>query len=78
MKGFTRRSLHPENSTPKPQKGGYPAPNRVTFLTGTNRDFPIWRRHGEAQTGEEAMAPIRVPIRLLDFGWRDSSGFGVP
>src|SRR5258705_2820157 len=28
-----------------PQKGGYPAPNRVTFLTGANRDFHNWRRH---------------------------------
>ena len=24
---------------------GYPAPNRVTFLAGVNRDFPNWRRH---------------------------------
>ncbi len=30
---------------PKPRKGGYPAPNRVIFLTGANRDFPNWRRH---------------------------------
>jgi len=44
-KGFTRRSLHPENSTPNPQKGGYPAPSRVTFLTGAKRDFSNWRRH---------------------------------
>src|SRR5260370_21921457 len=29
---------------PNPQKGGYPAPDRVTFLTGANRDFPNWRR----------------------------------
>jgi hypothetical protein len=29
---------------PNPQKGGYPAPDRVTFLTGPNRDFPNWRR----------------------------------
>jgi hypothetical protein len=43
--GFTRRSLHPENSTPNPQKGGYPAPNRVAFLTGAKRDFSNWRRH---------------------------------
>jgi hypothetical protein len=43
-KGFTRRSLHPENSTPNPQKGGYPAPSRVTFLTGAKRDFSNWQR----------------------------------
>src|SRR5260221_11320671 len=30
---------------PNPQKGGYPAPDRVTFLTGPNRDFPKRRRH---------------------------------
>jgi hypothetical protein len=30
---------------PNPKKGGYPAPDRVTFLTGANRDFPNWRRH---------------------------------
>src|SRR6266478_1667170 len=30
---------------PNPQKGGYPAPDRVTFLTGANRDFPKRRRH---------------------------------
>ena len=29
---------------PNPQKGGYPAPDRVTFLTGPNRDFPKRRR----------------------------------
>src|ERR1700722_11207590 len=29
---------------PSPKKGGYPAPHRVTFLTGPNRDFPKWRR----------------------------------
>src|SRR3981189_1797983 len=29
---------------PNPKKGGYPAPDRVTFLTGPNRDFPKWRR----------------------------------
>src|SRR5712675_1616314 len=29
---------------PNPKKGGYPAPDRVTFLTGANRDFPNWRR----------------------------------
>ena len=29
---------------PSPKKGGYPAPHRVTFLTGLNRDFPKWRR----------------------------------
>src|ERR1035437_1410167 len=43
-KGFTRRSLHPENSTPNPQKGGYPAPSRVTSLPGANRDFSNWQR----------------------------------
>jgi hypothetical protein len=25
---------------PNPQKGGYPVPDRVTFLNGSNRDFP--------------------------------------
>jgi hypothetical protein len=35
--GFTRRP-------PTPQKGGYPVPNRVTFLNGPNRDFPKRRR----------------------------------
>jgi hypothetical protein len=30
---------------PKPKKGGYPAPDRVTFLTGSNRDFPKWLQH---------------------------------
>src|SRR5260221_10650812 len=30
---------------PNPQKGGYPAPDRVTFLTGAKCDFPNWRRH---------------------------------
>ncbi len=34
-----------KNSTPNPQKGGYSAPDRVTFLTGANRDFPKRRRH---------------------------------
>jgi hypothetical protein len=29
---------------PNPQKGGYPAPSRVTFLTGAKRDFSNWRR----------------------------------
>ena len=29
---------------PNPKKGGYPAPHRVTFLTGPNRDFPKRRR----------------------------------
>src|SRR5258705_8663803 len=29
---------------PNPQKGGYPAPDRVTFLNGPNRDFPKRRR----------------------------------
>ncbi len=32
---------------PNPKKGGYPAPDRVTFLTGANRDFPNWRRHAK-------------------------------
>src|SRR5258708_33183694 len=31
---------------PNPKKGGYPAPDRVTFLTGPNRDFPKRRRQG--------------------------------
>jgi len=31
---------------PNPQKGGYPAPNRVPSLTGAYRDFPKWRRQG--------------------------------
>src|SRR5437899_11811734 len=30
---------------PNPQKGGYPAPDRVTFLNSPNRDFPKRRRH---------------------------------
>ena len=34
---------------PNPQKGGYPAPDRVTFLTGPNRDFPKRRRHGRTE-----------------------------
>jgi len=37
---FTRRPLEKQVINPNPQKGGYPAPNRVTFLTGPNRDFP--------------------------------------
>jgi hypothetical protein len=40
--GFTRRPLEKQISTPNPQKGGYPAPDRVTFLTGANRDFSNW------------------------------------
>jgi hypothetical protein len=32
------------NPNPNPKKGGYPAPHRVTFLTGANRDFSNWRR----------------------------------
>ena len=44
--GFTRRPLEKQTSTPNPQRGSYPAPRRVTTLTGANRDFPKWRRHG--------------------------------
>jgi hypothetical protein len=36
---------------PNSQKGGYPAPDRVTFLTGPNRDFPKRRRHPLATSG---------------------------
>jgi hypothetical protein len=35
---------------PNPQKGGYPAPDRVTFLTSANRDFPNWRRQAHFTT----------------------------
>src|ERR1700675_3283463 len=43
------RKLHATPSryadiNPNRKKGGYPAPNRVTFLTGANRDFPKRRR----------------------------------
>src|SRR3984957_11154909 len=34
---------------PSPKKGGFPAPHRVTFLTGLNRDFPKWRRQTRPQ-----------------------------
>jgi hypothetical protein len=32
-------------SDANPQKGGHPAPSRVTFLTGAIRDFSNRRRH---------------------------------
>src|ERR1019366_6855307 len=41
------------NINPNPKKGGYPAPHRVTFLTGPNRDFPKRRRH-LAAIGEDS------------------------
>jgi hypothetical protein len=39
---------------PNPKKGGYPAPDRVTFLTGPNRDFPKWRRQDKTKGRDEA------------------------
>src|SRR6202008_2738737 len=36
---------------PNPQKGGYPAPHRVTFLTGPNRDFPKRRQQHHSRDG---------------------------
>jgi hypothetical protein len=50
---------------PNPQKGGYPAPNRVTFLTGANRDFPNWRRQLEPALRdfyEAPGAPSQIPF----------------
>src|ERR1700684_4593469 len=41
---------------PNPKKGGYPAPHRVTFLTGPNRDFPKWRRHTGSLANERGRA----------------------
>jgi hypothetical protein len=35
----------PKRSIPSKGKDGYATPNRVTFLTGANRDFSNWRRH---------------------------------
>jgi len=49
-KGMAQRAL-----AANPQKGGYPAPSRVTSLTGANRDFPKWRRH--------SAGPCRKPNR---------------
>jgi hypothetical protein len=37
---------------PNPQKCGYPAPDRVTFLNGPNRDFPKWRRQTPSRDSE--------------------------
>jgi hypothetical protein len=45
VRGFTRRPFEKQVINPNPQKGGYPTPNRVTFLNGPNRDFPKRRRH---------------------------------
>jgi hypothetical protein len=56
---------------PNPQKGGYPAPDRVTFLTGPNRDFPKRRQHELEQLTESAGAKrhiIRGPGRRCS-GW---------
>src|SRR6266403_5456569 len=39
------RPLEKQVSNPNPQKGGYPDPDRVTFLNGPKRDFPKRRRH---------------------------------
>ena len=43
---------------PSPKKGGYPAPHRVTFLTGLNRDFPKWRRQ-TAHVGLEPTVDVK-------------------
>jgi hypothetical protein len=46
---------------PNPKKGGYPAPDRVTFLTGANRDFPNWRRHLQVHGSSEFRQRPRPP-----------------
>jgi len=45
--GASRTPLDNQNN-PYPQKGGYPAPTRLTLLTGANRDFPNWRDSSES------------------------------
>src|ERR1700676_2927687 len=47
---------------PNQQKGGYPAPDRVTFLTGANRDFSKWRRQGKRphQRNSTTFDPLNV------------------
>ena len=56
------RKLHAPPSreayiNPNPKKGGHPAPHRVTFLTGPNRDFPKWRRHNVWQPPQFTFSP---------------------
>src|SRR6267154_6611662 len=48
---------------PNPKKGGYPAPDRVTFLTGANRDFPNWRR--QPSPSDQAPPMQRAAINQL-------------
>src|SRR5260221_4679223 len=52
---------------PNPKKGGYPAPDRVTFLTGANRDFPNWRRHPSIRNGLCRLRDIPAILGLSDF-----------
>jgi hypothetical protein len=54
-------------STPNPQKGGYPAPNRVTFLNCPNRDFPKLRRQesGTDEIHSEAFPACGPPSLLI-------------
>jgi hypothetical protein len=47
MRGLHALPSREADINPNPQKGGYPAHDRVTFLTGANRDFSNWRRHAE-------------------------------
>src|SRR5258706_12219203 len=56
---------------PNPQKGGYPAPDRVTFLTGANRDFPNWRR----QVGFTNRVVSQCPLRLIRNRWCVRTGW---
>jgi Homeodomain-like domain len=50
---------------PNPQKGGYPAPDRVTFLNGSNRDFPK-RRRQSVQATTDAFTLLSIRAGQLD------------
>jgi hypothetical protein len=63
VRGFTRRPLEKLVINPNPQKGGYPDPDRVTFLTGPNRDFPKWRRHQILALGY-GLYPLADPMEI--------------
>ena len=45
MRGLHALPSREADINSNPRKGGYPAPSRVTFLTGANCDFSNWRRH---------------------------------
>ena len=66
---FTRRPLEKQVINPNPQKAAILLPHRVTFLTGANRDFPKWRRHGRFRENKNIVPSYDselVRLNILD------------